>query len=143
MWKKILVQGVLLALMILAFFRLYLFAFNKDVIYAYTSMKEFAGFILIAVVLNYPVCYLYKRIFKKQIEKDQASLYSKSWFVRLVCGFVVILLDLFVICLFNGFEQTTFIAVLVIFVVSYGLFAIYAVILELITNILMVVEKSS
>lgn len=143
MWKKILAQGVLLALMILVFFRLYLFAFNKDVIYAYTNMKEFAGFILMAIVLNYPVCYLYKQIFKKQIEKDRTSLYSKSWFVRLVCGFVVILLDLFVMCLFNGFEQTTFAAISIIFVVSYGLFVIYAVILELITNILMVVEKSS
>ncbi|NLI40730.1 MAG: hypothetical protein GX421_06085 [Caldisericales bacterium] len=84
---------------------------------------------------------MYKRTFKKKIEKNPASFYSRSWFVKLVCGFVVISIDFTLAYLFHGFKCHTFMEMaLIIFALSCGLFAMYTIIIELIDNLLMTLE---
>lgn len=141
MWKKILLLSILLAIALRAFLELYGLAVINDEVYAYIRTLEFSGFVLLAILLNRPIYYLYKQTFKKKIEKNPASFYSRSWFIRLVCGLVVILTDLTLIYLFHGIKCHTFMEmVLIIFALSYGLFAVYTIIIELIDNLLMALK---
>ena len=141
MWKKILVLSILLAIVLMAFLNLCGRALFNDDVYACIRTNEFPVFILFAVLSGCPTIHLYKRIFKKKIEKNPASFYSKSWFIKLVCGFVVISTDIILIYLLRSHRHPIFTEISwVIFILSYGLFATYTIMTELINNILVTLE---
>ena len=141
MWKKILVLRILLAIVLMAFLNLCGRALFNDDVYACIRTNEFPVFILFAVLSGCPTIHLYKRIFKKKIEKNPASFYSKSWFIKLVCGFVVISTDIILIYLLRSHRHPIFTEISwVIFILSYGLFATYTIMTELINNILVTLE---
>jgi uncharacterized membrane protein len=76
---------------------------------------------------------LYKLIFNVKIEQGRVPLYSRRWFIRLVCGFITIAFASFQIYpLFNGFEQTSIDTTLIAFAASYGSFIFFVGVLELI-----------
>lgn len=141
MWKKILLLSILLVIALIVFLRLCYFTISNDDVYAYIRTGEFSCIVLLAILLSRPVYYLYKRTFKKKIEKNPASFYSRSWFVKLVCGFVVISIDFTLAYLFHGFKCHTFMEMaLIIFALSCGLFAMYTIIIELIESLLVTLE---
>ena len=141
MWKKILLLSILLVIVLVAFMNLYGHALSNDEIYACIRTNEFGVFILFAVLFGCPTIHLYKRTFKKKIEKNPASFYSRSWFIRLVCGFVVLSIDFTLAYLFHGIKCHTFMEMAwTIFALSYGLFVMYTIIIELIESLLVTLE---
>ena len=141
MWKKILLLSILLVIVLVAFMNLYGHVLSNDEIYACIRTNEFGVFILFAVLFGCPTIHLYKRIFKKKIEKNPASFYSKGWFIKLVCGLVVISTDIILIYLLRNHRYPIFTEIAwTIFVLSYGFFAVYTIIIELIDNLLVTLE---
>ncbi len=125
MWKKILVLSafIIISILILYFIRYFIFALC--LLFLQVCVKN-VFFIAIAMLIYFPIYCLYRVVFKIKDEQGHVPLYSRSWFIKLVCGFVTIAFDLFFIHpLFNGFKHLHIEMSLIVFVTIYILFVIY------------------
>ncbi len=96
------------------------------------SLKNILSDVLL-ITIYLAIYYLYKLIFNVKIEQGRVPLYSRRWFIRLVCGFITIAFALFQIYpLFNGFEQINIDVALIVFAAAYGSFVLIVGVLELV-----------
>ena len=129
MGKKKIFQYVFSIFLTLALVIAYFFIFKPT---SHISLKNVISVVLL-IAIYLTIYYLYRLIFNVKIEQGHVPLYSRRWFIRLVCGFVTIAFDLFQIYpLFDGFEQTSIDTTLIAFAASYGSFIFFVGVLELI-----------
>ncbi len=125
MGKKKIFQYIFSIFLILALVIAYFLIFKP-------SLKNILSDVLL-ITIYLAIYYLYKLIFNVKIEQGRVPLYSRRWFIRLVCGFITIAFASFQIYpLFNGFEQVNIDVALIVFAAVYGLFVLFVGVFELI-----------